>query len=113
MGKGEVVGEVDIARPADLDVKTLSLVSLRVCNRVIGGKNNVVISDGDRCHTITDLRWHRVSTRSRQGQGESLTPLNKIIFFADNIDCFRCFSCSKGQGLIFASVVITNNSRSI
>ena len=89
------MGKADIARPADLDVKPLSLVSLRVCNRVIGGKNGVVVSDGDRCHAITDLRWHRISTRSRQGQDEGLIPLNKIIFFADNIDCFRCFSCGK------------------
>ena len=31
------MGEVDIARPADLDIKPLSLISLRVCNGVIGG----------------------------------------------------------------------------
>ena len=34
------MGEVDIARPADLDVKPFSLISLRVTNRVIGRIGN-------------------------------------------------------------------------
>ena len=75
------MGEVDIARPADLDVKTLSLVSLRVCNRVIGrvGNGGVVNGDGGgitnlsgSCPVAVELDFQGFSTFCAQIIGEGM-----------------------------------------